>query len=308
MNIDRFPILAASLKTPRANERFLIALKIVSDGVEFGSVRNAELKDAKEALSRIVGEAWNAYVNEPYFYGGAWNEQPVEAIDLQNTISVYGLHDVISASKRINKSTVQCPAVNAMRAFCEEVLPLSEAVASLKDKIVKGRAPATPKPVNPNKVVKTCACCFRQIAVVGSTMAHHGYERPDIGWQTASCDGIRFKPLEVSNEGLVYVISRSKSRLTGLQASYDSRGSLTELRKNGLKRNSLITIHKGSKDWDIEFKYYVLNLQSKIKSQASNLEYLEAKLAKWKQVDFDAELTADNEAQALDFSPPTYEP
>ena len=71
-------------------------------------------------------------------------------------------------------------ASSRVRSFAAEALPLAEAVVSLKDKVVKGRAPSTgpAKPVNPNKIVKTCPCCFRQIAVTDGTMAHHGYQRP----------------------------------------------------------------------------------------------------------------------------------
>ena len=44
----------------------------------------------------------------------------------------------------------------------------------------------------------TCQICGRQIKSNTGVIAHHGYKRPGGGWQTASCNGARGLPYEVS--------------------------------------------------------------------------------------------------------------
>ena len=52
----------------------------------------------------------------------------------------------------------------------------------------------------------TCQCCGRQIFAQTGTIAHHGYERPGYGWQTASCMGAKYLPFEVSRNRLADLI------------------------------------------------------------------------------------------------------
>lgn len=47
-----------------------------------------------------------------------------------------------------------------------------------------------------------CQCCGRAIFAETGTIAHHGYERPGGGYQTASCMGAKFLPFEVSRDRL----------------------------------------------------------------------------------------------------------
>lgn len=48
----------------------------------------------------------------------------------------------------------------------------------------------------------TCQCCGRRVKARTGNIAHHGYERPGDGWQTASCMGARALPFEVSRDRL----------------------------------------------------------------------------------------------------------
>lgn len=47
----------------------------------------------------------------------------------------------------------------------------------------------------------TCQVCGRKIKAKSGLIAHHGYQRR-YGWQSASCDGARFVPYEVSCDRL----------------------------------------------------------------------------------------------------------
>lgn len=48
----------------------------------------------------------------------------------------------------------------------------------------------------------TCQCCGRKHLANKGVIAHHGFERPGSGWQTASCYGARHLPFEVSRDAL----------------------------------------------------------------------------------------------------------
>jgi hypothetical protein len=47
-----------------------------------------------------------------------------------------------------------------------------------------------------------CQCCGRAILAKLGTIAHHGYQRPDYGWQTASCMGAKELPFAVDRSAL----------------------------------------------------------------------------------------------------------
>lgn len=281
MTPDQFPILRAVERTPA---RFDAAVEQVAAGVESGSIRNVVLQDVKFTLSRIADEAWKKHVSEPHVYGQA-DALPQDVRDLYWSISLMSLHDVIAASKKVNKTKAQGPVVDAMRAFCAEVLPLAEAVASLKDKVVKGRAPSSgpAKPENPNKVVKTCPVCFRPIAVLRGTMAHHGYQRPGQGWQTASCPGIRFKPLEVSSEGLEWLIATLRERLAGLKNAHANQATHPEyLMAKRTYNGKAEKITRDDPLWPRVFARHIAEIESEMESLERELPMLDKKLADWK--------------------------
>jgi hypothetical protein len=64
----------------------------------------------------------------------------------------------------------------------------------------------------------TCQCCVRQIFAETGTIAHHGYERPGYGYQTASCMGARYLPFEVDRARLGDLIQVLKKRLADQRA------------------------------------------------------------------------------------------
>lgn len=280
MNVDQFPLLQSLARSPK---NFAAAVLEIAKGIRTGSIRNVTLNEAKRSLSTVVYDGWRKHVSEPYFYGGKWEDQPKDAAELNNSISVYGLHDVIATNRKLAKSKAQGAAVNAMRAFIAEALPLAEAVASLKDKVVMGRAPsAGPSlPANPNKVVKTCPCCFRTIAVQRGTMAHHGYTRPRHGWQTSSCPGIRFKPLEVSSEGLEWLITALRTRLEFVRTELQNKDSIGHLIVTS-REGKQVRIEKGSEKWGRAFARHVGQLQTEAQGLEQELPELGKKLAEWK--------------------------
>ena len=279
MDPKDFPILAASARNQAS---FLNALASVIDGVELGEIRNAVLNDAKHVLNQAAYAAFDRYVGDRFFHKGKGDEQPREVQEFRYSLMVLGLHDVISLSKKLEKSQLTGPAMQAMREFSAEVLPLSLAVADLKTKAIKGRAPSTgpSKPENPDKIVKTCGCCFRGVAVQSGHMAHHGYERPGTGWQTNSCPGIEYPPLEVSSAGLEHVISVYTARRESLAKAMANKDNLTKLTvlRGGFRTTEF---KKGDPGWEREFRLYVAQTESDLASVERTLPELQEMLRNW---------------------------
>jgi hypothetical protein len=62
--------------------------------------------------------------------------------------------------------------------------------------------PYVPPPKRDTSQDGTCQICGKQHKITNGVIAHHGYQRPGDGQQTASCDGARQKPFEVSRDHL----------------------------------------------------------------------------------------------------------
>lgn len=281
---ENFPLLRQAASRP---ERFDQAVEAIASGIETGTIRNVDYKAAKEALGRAADQAWKNEVSEPFFYAGRYQDQPEAVQALWNAIMIMSLHDVLATARKLAKTTATGTAVEAMKAYLDEVLPLAEAVASLKDKVVKGRVPRSEpaRPVNPNKIVKTCACCFRAIAVMpGGTMAHHGYQRPGDGYQTASCPGIRFRPLEVSDEGLRYIITVCEDQLSRATTALGDSDTITSLTLPDRPGQPLKKITDQDAGWANALRSYKLGLESKIRNTEAALGSLRQRLAAWEPV------------------------
>ncbi len=56
----------------------------------------------------------------------------------------------------------------------------------------------------------TCQCCWRKFQANTGTVAHHGFKRPGDGWQSASCMGAKYLPLETNRHQLLVLINMLK--------------------------------------------------------------------------------------------------
>lgn len=73
----------------------------------------------------------------------------------------------------------------------------------------------------------TCQCCGRDIQSNTGTVAHHGYQRPGEGWQTASCMGAKHLPIEADYSVLVRYIDGLKSGLTSMETARENTANET---------------------------------------------------------------------------------
>lgn len=77
----------------------------------------------------------------------------------------------------------------------------------------------------------TCQICGRDILAEGGVIAHHGYERPGDGWQTASCWGARELPYEADRAKLGAWCDALRRELAGLEKSLaDQKAERVEYR------------------------------------------------------------------------------
>lgn len=290
---DQFPILSAyaAKRSARSPDDFRKNLKIIADATIHGGLRKVVYEDIKHMLSRLVDEAWKDCISETFFYGhGDMKDQQLQ--ELYWSISVMSLHDMLSTKKKLEKSKVIGKEIDAMRAFASEVHPLAVAMAALKATLVKGRAAPDPARAaamaNPDKIVKTCPCCFRQIAIIGELMAHHGYERPGGGFQTSSCIGTRFKPLEVSRKGLEYVFDLETKRLAGLNVARKEAPKRTEISELNWRTKKLVTVtpidgHK----WTQAMARLISDLDSDLRFCTSIVNDLTVAMEKWAKTEPD---------------------
>ena len=293
LSLNQFPNLFAAIesKGSQSSDRLRTAVVCIAQGLLDDSIRNPVYLDAKEVISNAVYYAWGRLINDRFFSGGRQSNS--DLMDLYYSVNIMGVHDINFLPKKLAKTKATGPAVDAMRKLCDELLPLAQAIKGLKSKTVKGRAPAgeAAKPVNPNKIMKTCPCCFRQIAVVNFRMAHHGYQRPGYGVQTASCPGVNFPPLEVARDGLDWLIQyetdRQKTLLKNLknvkQATTLSCVDRVAIDKNGHRTfvNKHITLTPNDLRFGDEKKKIILNLDNELKFLNRQIEILKNRQDGW---------------------------
>lgn len=284
LDLEKFPSVYSSKYRGAERQiiRFEQVVEILNRATVNGSIRNTEMKDVKRWASDIASDLWGEKISDVYSSSGKYADLPAAVCDLNFSIMIMGIHTIPSVDKKLKKTKLDHPMIDAMRVLVAELMPLATTIDSLKASIVKGRAPSTepPKDVNANKVVKTCPCCQRAIAVGGGTMVHHGYERTGNGWQTQSCPGIRFPPLEVSSAGLKWMIENYEARLTHtvqLQAETDTLESLP-ISIAGEK----VIITKASSRWDRSFRSYEARLVTDIRDLKDDLVVMNKRLKEWK--------------------------
>jgi hypothetical protein len=289
MHPDDFPHLKATALGSERLDRYEQAIMRLDDAISEGRIRKVEYEEIKDTLGRLVDRTYEIYVNDPYFWAGRWEEWGQEINTLHYQCDPSNLHEVIAAANKLAKTKLEGKPIDAMRTVTNELLPLANAVKNLKSNLVLGRAASTapPKPENPNKIVRTCPCCFKAFAVQGNRMVHHGYQRPGYGQQTSSCVGIRYKPLERSNEGLVALRNGCQRELEKLQKKWDRRESLTSL--TTVRRKVETTINKGDPGWASAYNSFVWNLEQSVRRTSNEIKQYDDLLASWVQKEADPE-------------------
>jgi hypothetical protein len=147
--------------------------------------------------------------------------------------------------------------------------------------------------------ITTCQICARAIKSKHGLIAHHGYKRPDYGWQTASCFGARYQPYEIACDALPLAIIEVK-RFIAAHVEYlkTFRANPPDklIRQLGYKDKQIeftkphafdpnaadfqykrMTYHS----YENEYNKRVYDHESNIKFGKSDLKRLETRLANW---------------------------
>jgi hypothetical protein len=134
MTIADFPLTAKGLND-RQRTRFEESLKVLTDAAAAGQIMNMRLKEAKDFLSRVAGEAWTKNINDDFTFAGKWQSLPQDIRDNEPTPS--NLHDYRFNARKLGRITSAHPMVDTMRALTAEMMPLVELVDELKGKVSK---------------------------------------------------------------------------------------------------------------------------------------------------------------------------
>jgi hypothetical protein len=184
--------------------------------VEAGMVPNKMFVDAKDIINRAVAEVAESFLQsgphvkgrngEPHHQSDWW----LNAYDCDAFVS--GAHNLPAALKRAQKHG----GLSAYAEFISALMPLREMLESAKPLIKKrGELPKvrSAAQIADDADRMTCQCCGRKILANMGSIAHHGYERPEAYYQTASCMGARRAPFEVARDALGEMIGYMRDRL-----------------------------------------------------------------------------------------------
>ena len=278
-----YPILMSNL-SDRRKQKFEIAIGILQKSLQEGMIRNTDYLSIKDDLNRAVDEGFKKGL--PSLKTELCSK---EIADLYWK-SIMSLHDIVSAHKQVSKiEDRENEYVKAYQAAADELIQLALDVKFMKDKIVKGRDPSKKKEivVNPNKIIRTCSCCFREIALSKSGhMVHHGFQRPGDGYQTDSCFGISYKPLERSNEGLVAIIDVIEKQLEHKNSAYKKLEISKEVSFVNEKTKKVVLLSEENEDFNKMKSQIMERILSEIKQLNFDLKIYKDKLKNWRQTEF----------------------
>lgn len=257
------------------------AIEIIEKAKEEDSIRNVVFKEVKDILNRACYESVSK-LRPDYDY------DVDRSYDLQNfhdEVNLSNLHEVIATNKKVKKMKERDETVEFYDKFSSELLDLALTMKDLSKKVVKGRDPSKEpaKPVNPNKIMRTCGCCLREIAIgKDKTMVHHGFQRPGDGYQTASCPGIQFKPLEMSKAGPEYMVSVISDMIERETKALENLKEATEVTER-IFRNENRIIKKGEPRFESVHSYHVSNKEFHISRLNRDLDNFKKIVKEWKQ-------------------------
>ncbi|AFU88096.1 hypothetical protein CcrColossus_gp226 [Caulobacter phage CcrColossus] len=197
-----FPLIRAAI-SPRRAAQFDAALANVKAFTEEGVLIKAEWNDIKDTFSRAIDETWSAFKDAEYYPRARAGETEEVGKLYWGLLSPYP-HVLASYLKKVQAAKNIEPAVlrDFPIAFFTEALPLNDMLVALKPLIGKRAPKKTKVQIEREGKERTCQVCGRGILAENGRIAHHGYQRPGMGYQTASCSGALHVPFEISRDAL----------------------------------------------------------------------------------------------------------
>lgn len=287
--------LDAKFNPTRVAERFQQTKDILSSALEAGSIYNVDLQDAKESFSRaieiVLREAFSAFWDK--------NRSLLDSDDRSQVWDVVEtslmLNHAVSKLRKAEKVVASFPDVAVFASIYREVLPIAQAVETLKTKVVKGRKPLeNPKPVDLTNIATCAICQHHQKLTAGKKLVHHGFRISDrngryFGFRSGKCFGTIRTPYELSNEANVAFIKvleesvvSTEKRIASLEA-----GEVTELnrietrRERGQKITELKTYRVGDDIFPQLLGHELASANHKLQSLKYEIERQELLVKNW---------------------------
>lgn len=272
---------------PKDKNKFDYAMITLHNAVNQGSIRKVELDTLKSVLNGACSATWEKHYVDAYL--NQTHEQRAASPMAKDEEDLYykdkGFRNMPMIIKKYAKLAHKSSLISMAVQIATEYAPFKDIMDHLKTNATSGRAPSLNiKPVNPNQVRGTCGWCLRDIAVEKTgLMSHHGFTRPGVGYQTQSCNGVNYKNLEVSLDGLHARIIATEQEKKKLESRLkDLPNALTlNIRKTGSK--DIIAIGKDDPNWDNAHYITKINLESEIRSITKELEGLKKVLQNWQK-------------------------
>jgi hypothetical protein len=183
-------------------------LTLAAEAHARGFTSEAKRKEALDWASRAYGEA-RSILGAELRAQFPWNETTRSYPAAFLALSDVAPHDLHQWRPKHAQALAGYPD------FVGRVTTLAALREGIKGQPLQAKQP---KPKTAAQLAKeatqmTCQICNRPIFAERGRIAHHGYERPGTGWQTASCEGALKLPFEVSKDALVNHIERIRAHI-----------------------------------------------------------------------------------------------
>jgi hypothetical protein len=193
--------------------------EIVSElkaAIQAGSIRNVDYKDLSEATNR-----------------GMSDRNDRVQVDMDGATDaewrlIYGAASHVHLASYVAKLD-KFPRFKEKADKLRPWIEVADLLKAAKPLIVKGRKPdplSAEKNAEWLKTAMTCQICGKAHQEVGGKIAHHGYQRPGDGYQTASCSGARELRYEISRDAIPPVrdaMADAAERHAAMAAKYEAR-------------------------------------------------------------------------------------
>lgn len=208
--------LLMSALDERNTKRFERAMALLERYEADAVILKVEQKDVTSLFSDVFDAGYKKLVSEKFTYNGQWEALNEDERKLEQALSHVYVHVVAGYLKRVAGAVkADGPMRDVMITYFTAINPLAERVLALKDKVGKRPPAATKTSIERDErdaKAMTCQCCARKILAETGVIAHHGYERPaGWGYQTASCEGAKELPFEVSRDALLRMLQRMEA-------------------------------------------------------------------------------------------------
>lgn len=308
-----YPILLSTLNESSATW-LADALARIEQYEAEGILLKVEFDWVKTVITNAFEGAWKQIVREGFTYNGKFQLLSDEERKLEQALFMPYPHVIAGYLKRAEAATkADGPMRDAMLGLLREIAPLAARLIALKKIIGKRPSKPTKAALAREGHEMTCQCCAHGILANTGVIAHHGYQRPGLGWQTASCPGAREVPFEVSRDWLGKHIEGQRQRLEGLRRhlarlqaapadltltwTYSDRSQCKQWWNKGVEKMVLVTAatfdekfeeakslgYTGVLTWAIHLEHAVENQQRDIKNTIDYITYQEGRYNGWKQ-------------------------